>query len=210
MNNDEEKNYTSDMGEFRSISNKIFKQYIYYLIMFLASVIVLGVAPFLGSTANLESNFPNTAAGWIVWITIRIMMAVINVVIFYCFMQQGKLNIKDDPKFLEAKRILAVENTKQKPPRNPKTWEKNAYIKKALIIIVATLIAGIGISQAIISYDYIALISYIFTILMGLIFGLIQMKNAEFYWTDEYYEYALYIQNKKQEKGDVVNDRSKQ
>ena len=53
----------------------------------------------------------------------------------------------------------------------------------------------VAFGQAILSYDWVSMLAYIFTLAMGLIFGVMQMKKAEIYWTTEYYAYAL----KKQE-----------
>ena len=49
----------------------------------------------------------------------------------------------------------------------------------------------VALGQAILSYDWISMLSMLFTIAMGLIFGIMQMKKAEAYWTGEYYAYAL-------------------
>lgn len=38
-----------------------------------------------------------------------------------------------------------------------------------------------------------SLLVYLFTIAMGLVFGVLAMKNAELYWTQEYYDYACKV-----------------
>lgn len=38
------------------------------------------------------------------------------------------------------------------------------------------------------------MLTYLFTIIMGLIFGILQMKRAEEYWTDEFWKYAKMIE----------------
>lgn len=205
---DEKENITSDYGEFKEFTIKPLKQNIYFVIMALASVAVITLAPFLGSTQDIVSKFPNTVAGWIVWITIRLIMAGLNVVIFYCFTEQGKLNVRNDEKYLKAKEMLLIKQKNPKPPIDPKRWEKRQYTIKAALIAIATLAAGFGISQAIISYDYVALISYIMTVVIGVTIGLIQMKQAEYYWTDEYYAYAIYKTQSK-EVSDVKNSEIK-
>lgn len=187
---------TSDYGEFKKDFNKSFKQNIYFFIMSIAAVGVISLAPFLGSTQDIVSKFPNTPAGWIVWVTIRFIMACLNFTLFYCFTEQGKLNIRDDPKYLKAKELLISKTKSMKPPMNPKTWEKRQYTIKGAIVAVITVAAGFGISQAVIAYDYVALISYILTCVFGVVVGLIQMKQAEYYWTDEFYAYAIYKSSK--------------
>ena len=49
----------------------------------------------------------------------------------------------------------------------------------------------VAIGQAVLSYDWPTALAYLFTLGMGIIFGIMQMKKAENYWTTEYYEYAL-------------------
>ena len=36
------------------------------------------------------------------------------------------------------------------------------------------------------------LLSYVFTLIMGVVFGVIEMKKVEDYWTNEFYDYAIY------------------
>lgn len=38
-----------------------------------------------------------------------------------------------------------------------------------------------------------SLLVYLFTIAMGLVFGVLSMKNAEIYWTQEYFDYACRV-----------------
>ena len=52
----------------------------------------------------------------------------------------------------------------------------------------------VALTQAVLSFDYISMLTYLFAIIMGLIIGILQMKTAEEYWTREYLEYALYRQ----------------
>lgn len=49
----------------------------------------------------------------------------------------------------------------------------------------------VAIGQAVLSYEWSTALAYLFTLGMGIIFGIMQMKKAENYWTTEYYEYAL-------------------
>ena len=83
--------------------NDLYSKYsanIYYILVFVVSVISLLFLPFLGSSVGLELSLPQTSADWIVYIASRIIVSTINVLIFHCFMMQGKLNVKDDPRYL--------------------------------------------------------------------------------------------------------------
>lgn len=169
------------------------KQWMYYFIIGIISLIALIFLPMIGSTADLDWNIPNTAVGWIVWIVVKLIVAVINILIFHSFMQQAKLNIKNNPNYIEAKNILMQHKIKLALPRSPVKWNSQQYSKKGTMIFLTTALATIALTQAILSFDYIAMLTYLFTIIMGLIFGVLQMKSAEDYWTDEFYRYALMI-----------------
>lgn len=166
--------------------------YIYYVVIAIVSFLAVSFLPFIGSSAGLGWNTPETVTGWVVWITVRIIIAIINVIIFYSFMEQAKLNIKDNPNFIEANKILAAINDADKrTPRGPNKWNRQQYTKKGTSIFIGSILATIALTQAILTYDWVSMLSYIFTIIMGLIFGVMQMKSAEKYWTIEYYDYAL-------------------
>lgn len=169
------------------------KQYIYYLIIGIISFISLVFLPMIGSEIGLGWNLPDTASGWIVWVGVKIIVSVINILIFYSFMQQARLNIKDDEKYKEARSILVKEKIKNVIPSSPAKWNAKQYLTKGVTIFVATGLSTIAFTQAILTFDWISMLTYLFTIIMGLIFGVLQMKTAEEYWTDEYYRYALFV-----------------
>lgn len=145
----------------------------------------------LGSTIGLNWNVPNTLVGWIVWVAVKLIVATLNVLIFYCFMQQAKVNVKDNENYKKARDILINQKEKEILPKSPTKWNSQQYIKKGTIIFLTTGLSTIALTQAILSFDYISMLTYLFTIVMGLIFGVLQMKTAEEYWTDEYLQYAL-------------------
>ena len=183
MNNDEEKKEKFEIDK-----------YIYYVLIFLISLAALAFLPLLGSEIGLGWKVPNTVAGWFVWIGTKAIVATLNVMIYHCFIQQGKTNIKKNAKFLEAERLmseLAINKAKSvKKPRAPKLFLKQEYGRKAAIIFFTTALATVALTQAILSYDTANMLSYIFTITMGVLFGIIEMKKVEEYWINEYLDYA--------------------
>lgn len=175
-------------GNFKQLRDN----YIYYFVIGIVSFLSVSFLPFIGSSADLGFVLPQTKAGWVVWVTVRVLIAIINVVIFYSFMEQAKLNIKDNSNYLEANKILSsIKDKDKRKPRGPNKWNKQQYSKKGTSIFLGSFLATIALTQAILTYDWVSMLSYIFTIIMGLIFGIMQMKSAERYWTIEYYEYAL-------------------
>lgn len=171
------------------------KQNIYYIVIAIISFITVAFLPMVGSTVGLEWNLPNTTVGWIVWAVTRLVISIINVLLFYSFMEQAKLNVKDNERYKEANEILLKSKKKEHEPKSPGKWQAEQYGKKATKIFLGSAMSVVAFGQAILSYDWVSMLSYLFTLAMGLIFGVMQMKKAETYWTTEYYAYAL----KKQE-----------
>ena len=59
-----------------------------------------------------------------------------------------------------------------------------------MTIFISSILSAIGFSQAILMFDLMAFLSYSFTIIMGCVFGFMQMNKAEEYYTSEYLAYA--------------------
>ena len=181
------------------------KTWMYYIIIGIISLLSLSFLPMIGSDIGLGWNLPNTAVGWIVWVTVKLIVAVLNVLIFHCFMLQARINVKDNVKYQEALEILSLINQEGFIPRGPEVWTREQYRRKGIIIFITTALSTVALTQAILSFDWMAMLTYLFTIIMGLIFGVLQMKTAEEYWTDEFWRYAKKIQ---QEREAQKNDKN--
>lgn len=174
------------------------RQYIYYFIIGILSLITLTFLPMIGSAIGLGWNVPTTAVGWIVWAAVKLIMAVINVLIFHSFMCQAKLNVKDNEKYRQAMEILSKAK-EEHAPRSPRKWNAEQYGKKGVTIFITTALATVALTQAMLTFDWVSMLTYLFTIIMGLIFGVLQMKTAENYWTDEFYRYAIIVKETQEE-----------
>lgn len=186
------------------------RQWLYYFIIGIVSLICVGFIPFLGSSLGLSWAVPDTTTGWIVWGATKAIVCVINVLIFHSFMCQAKLNVKDDPNYLKAREILQDIKEKNVQPRSPKKWNAEQYSKKGITIFIFTALSTVALGQALLTYDWVSAISYIFTIIMGIIFGILQMKSAEEYWTNEYLKYAKQRQKELNEKETENNDHDRE
>lgn len=166
-------------------------QHIYYVLIFLLSAIALFVAPLFGSNLGLTIAFPQTKAAWVVYVTVKLFVALINVMLFHCFVRQAKLNVKDDPCFIEAQRIMGKLRQNVSHARSPHIYFGQLYRRKGSTIFVTTLLSAVVLTNAILTWDITSLITYATTVIMGLIFGVMKMKDVEVYWTEEYYVFAL-------------------
>lgn len=182
-----------------SVAKMKVKQNVYYIIIAIISFISVAFLPMVGSTVGLEWNLPDTTVGWIVWAITRLVISIINVLLFYSFMEQAKLNVKDNERYKEANEILLRAKKMEHEPKSPARWQAEQYGKKGTKIFLGSAMSVVAFGQAILSYDWVSMLSMLFTIVMGLIFGIMQMKKAETYWTTEYYAYALRQQKLEQE-----------
>ena len=76
-------------------------------------------------------------------------------------------------------------------PRSPKKYLGAAWTRKGTAIFVSSILSSFVLAEAILNFNLTLFLSYSFTILMGCIFGYMQMNDAEGYWTNEYLIYAM-------------------
>ena len=185
------------------------KQNMYYILIGIISFISVAFLPMVGSTVGLGWKLPDTPTGWVVWAISRLIIATINVLIFYSFMEQAKLNVAKDPHYIEATEILLKAKKADHTPRSPQKWQALQYGKRGTKIFISSAMSVVALGQAILSFDWVSMLAYIFTIAMGIVFGVLQMKKAEAYWTDEFYRYAMMIKEEEAKKPEeIVNDNN--
>lgn len=171
------------------------KKYLYYGLVAVISLVVLIFVPMIGSDTELGFALPKTPAAWAIYIVTKLLIATLNVLIFYCFMEQAKINVRDNEDYKKANEILKKIRIKEIIPRSPNKWNTQQWTTKGVTIFLSTALSTIALTNAILTYDYMSLLTYLLVITMGVIFGILQMKSAEAYWTNEYYQYALYYQD---------------
>ena len=185
------------------------KQNMYYILIGIISFISVAFLPMVGSTIGLGWKLPDTPTGWVVWAISRLIIATINVLIFYSFMEQAKLNVAKDPHYIEATEILLKAKKADHTPRSPRKWQALQYGKRGTKIFISSALSVVALGQAILSFDWVSMLAFMFTIAMGVVFGILQMKKAEAYWTDEFYRYALMIKEEEAKKPEeIVNDNN--
>ena len=64
----------------------------YYIVIAILSLLALTFLPLLGSTVGLALNIPTTIAGWIVYVVTKLIVCVLNMMIFHSFVKQAKIN----------------------------------------------------------------------------------------------------------------------
>lgn len=205
---DEEKKEDKQIEQDSDSIRQTLKQGMYYIIIAVISLISVVFLPMVGTTLGLGWKLPDTTAGWVVWGVSRAIVATINVLLFHSFMEQAKLNIKDNEHYKEARDILVKVKKKEHKPKSPAQWNAAQYGKKGTSLFLSSAMSVVAIGQAVLSYEWATALAYLFTLGMGIIFGIMQMKKAETYWTTEYYEYAL--MRKRMEEEQQIAEQSEQ
>lgn len=167
-----------------------------YIIIGVLSFVAVFFLPMLGSSVGLAFNIPNSPAGWVIYLITKISIVVINIMIFDQFVKRAKINVKDNEKFKFAESIL-IEKVDEEEVLAPEMYLKKMYRSKLLTTVIFTVLGVFGFTNAILTFDWVSMLSYIFTIVMGLIFGWIAMVDAEEIWTNKYYRFAKKIQLEK-------------
>lgn len=170
---------------------EVLRNNLYYVIIGVLSLLVLIVFPFLRSDFEAGWNFPTTSAGWFLFWFEKITVTGINLTIFTAFKKQGKLNVLENEMYKKAQELMNKVKSKAYKPLSPLQYQARSYGKKGTTLILTTVFSLIAITRMILKFDYLALISYGVTILLGIIFGIFAMKSDEVYWTNDYYFYAL-------------------
>ena len=174
------------------------KQNLYYVLIAVASFVALTFLPMLGSDVSAGWAFPDTAKGWTVFIVLRLIISTLNVFIYASFINQGKINISADENYKKAIKLMGSAKSKEYAPRSPKKFNAVEYGRKGFFVFVATGASLVALTQAILSYDWQALLCYTVTVIASILFGVFEMKKVEIYWTVEFLEYAEKISGKKE------------
>ena len=184
----------------------------YYCLIFLLSLLVMTVAPMFTPSANtdlgISAIFPHSVIGWAIYVCTKVFVGVVNLLLFHCFVKQAKINIKDNEKYIAACKIYEMYHPKEYNPRGPKQYFGQLYRKKGIMIFLTSMLSAIVLTNAILSFDVTAFVTYTMTIVMGLIFGILKMKEVETYWTGEFYDAAMLLQTKYQKQEDFSNEHS--
>ena len=186
-------------------------RYIWYYIVFAVSLILLFL-PFLGS-ASLGLALPATVAGWIVFVTTKLTVAAVNVVIFHAFFKQAQVNVRDDPKYIEASQILERYHVREEVLLSPEEHISKAYRKKGVLTFITSVMGAFALGQAVLTFNVALFVSYLITLLFGIISGIINMKSEEVWWCDPYWRFAKKvekeaIEKEKEEKAKIEQEKA--
>lgn len=176
--------------------NPILQQYSNYVIITISSILALIFFPMLGSEIGMGFILPNTTAGWIVFVATKICVGLLNLVIFHSFIQQAKINASSHPNYIKAINILRESRDKEYIPMSPKQFYRKEYGVKGTTIFITSILSAIALSQAILTFDITTFLTYLFTVIAGIIAGALEMQKCYEWNTSSLLDYAIYYQNK--------------
>lgn len=180
---------------------------LYYIIIGVVSVVSTVFLPLVNSTLTMDLCFPTNAAGWVVFIVSKLSVALINILIFYCFLKQAVVNVKDTDSYKEALHLME-QTTKRSTfkPRSPGHYKAVVWGSKGTTLLVSSFLSVIAFGSAVLNFNLNVFLASVFTVLLGVVFGFIQMRRDEEYWTSEFLAYARREASKEEER--LKNDQN--
>lgn len=175
------------------------KSMAYYLIIGFVSIVSVVFLPMINSSLEGGFKLPQNTAEWCIFIMSKVLVAVDNILIFYCFISQAKSNVKEDEAYINAsKKFQTLTEGKTVKPRSPHEYMKKQWLTKGITLLLTSLLSTVVLGQAILTFDLATFLSYLFTIFLAIVFGYITMRNNEDYWTTEFPAYVDYIEENKE------------
>ena len=188
---------------YQQIYDKI-KNYIYYILIVVVSFCSTAFLPFIGSTIDINFVPPQNAMEWLIYFAGRLIISGINVGIYYCFTQQAIVNVRDNENYKKACAIMTDVNRKRKHvPRSPSKFIGMQWATKGTTVFLSSAAATFMLTGIVLRFDIMTFLVYAFTVLLAVAFGIMTMKNHEYYWANEFYEYALIEQMKIEDKKEI-------
>ena len=162
------------------------RRYTFAGIIALIVTIALVFLPMFNPDGEIKFDFPQTWDAWLSYLVIRGTSGIAVFTIFVLFDMQGKVNVEKDEKYLNAYKKIYTQKDKKYHPISPAKYKARTYGMKGICIAANTCLLGFVIMDMVLTYDLSLLVAYLVTMLIAVIGGVIQMKKAEIYWTEEF------------------------
>lgn len=187
-----EENDFSVLGKFKREGSLWLKQHVYYVVVFLASFIILVFFPMIGSSATGWAFENYKLSDWCFYVGTKLLISILNFAIFFSFCKQGEYNSRNTESYKKAMELLNMVKNTEVIPKSPKQWKRQQYLTKGLTLSLTSMATLCIFTDIVMHYDWLALISYTITIVSAIIFGLLEMSTSEDYWQRVFLEYAEY------------------
>lgn len=182
--------------DIRETGHKL-QDYLYYILVGVLSIVALLFFPMWGSSADVGWAFPNTTAGWLVFIVTKLMVASLNMILFHSFVKQARVNIRTNENYLRACAIYQEYHDKAYRPRTLSEFNRHEYGSKLTTIFLTSLLSTFTLGQALLMFDWNSFLSYLFVVFLGILAGIFEMKKYEDFYTTEFYDCAIALKAEK-------------
>lgn len=174
------------------------EKYLYYTLIVIVTLISLVFLPMVGldQEGNINLNIPSSTMGWVVWGVSKMAVCVLNCLLFHFFVQQGKDNIRDNEVYKECLEQEGKLKETVYEPVHPKKLEEQAYLTKGGTVLLSTAVSLLALPSAVLQWSLMSFLSTMFSVVIAICFGFMQMRNTEDRWTWKYKEYIEYTKNK--------------
>lgn len=190
--------------------NPVLQQYSNYIIIAICSILSLIFFPFLGSEIGMAFVLPTTIAGWVVYVATKLCVGGLNLVIFHSFIQQAKINASTHENYIRAMSILQSTKDEKYIPMSPKQFYRKEYGIKGTTIFITSILSAIALSQAILTFDIATFLTYLFTIIFGIIAGILEMQKCYEWNTMQLLDYAIYYEKKVKEEQEIQKQKKEE
>lgn len=177
----------------------------YLAVAVISLVSVLFLPMIANSYMEAEFVFPDTFIDVVGWITTKVCMAAVNLLIFNCFVQQAKINVENNEDYVAAKRMYFTKvKHKKLLPRSPEKFNRQQWIFQGTKIALFTFGSTFFLAQCIIAFDAVEVLTYLFTVTFSVTFSYINMRRNEDFWTSEFPEYVQMIKDQEDNENDHI------
>lgn len=156
------------------------------------------LVPLLGSYLTGKTKFPETIPEWILYFTCALAISICCLCIYLALFSQGKLNVKEEPEYLQAKELhlknFKRQNGKDVIPIDPFVWEKKQKRNKGIWQTIGLFCGLLGFGMAVIAWNNSQFISATISVVMSIAFGLVKMGDVERMFTEGWLEWELYVE----------------
>ena len=109
-----------------------------------------------------------------------------------------KRTTKNNPDRLKAEEILNKHDKQRtKIPLSPEKFFAREYGKKIPTVSLMSVVSLIAFGPMLLVFDFAVFLAYLFTVIMAIVFGILEMKKVESYFTFDLLKYAYYVEELK-------------
>ena len=174
-------------------------------------LVAIFVFPFIGNKQNIDisNTLPAKDAGTVVWVLYILMIVapmIINLSIFELLLFDG-VNAgrdKEGSKYREAMELLSrsIKTKKEYIPISPEKWMTKTQLTKTIGLCMGSIASMFMITNIILDWNIQTFIAVLVTLTWGLIMAFVTRVQAIRYYSQDIYDYAVYINKEDQKTND--------